>query len=247
MKKGKIKRNLQILVYYPITAWIVSYPFKQAVLNGEPWEKCFLKFLYAFLIVDILCSILEDIPSIIIKLYKRFKVHVVEKKEEKQKKEAEQLQQKMKEKIQNEEEKQRKVLEGNEEFQKIEEASIVYERLVNIMQEKLLDAQVTEKFQDALEEIHFLLEILEEDNSAYKKAEYMLTVCLPELENITKIYLNVLKIVNSGEEESRKDYLQFLEVFQQYMQSIKEEILSSSKMDLKVNTSVMESVMNCRM
>ncbi|MFR5190202.1 MAG: hypothetical protein ACLTEH_02955 [Clostridia bacterium] len=190
---------------------------------------------------------MEDIPKAIAKGYKNFKNYMNKKKEEKRVKEAERLQQEMKEKIQKEEEKQREVLSGNEEFEEIQQADMVYERLKSTMEQRIFNKQITEKLQNLLEEIHLLLEILREDKSIYEKAKYMLRVCLPELENITNTYIDVLKITTSEEKDSSDEYLHFLEVFQQYILSIREEILNSTRTDLEVNTSVMENVMKNRM
>lgn len=246
-KKVRIKRFLVIYMYYPLTAYVLVYSFRQAILNGEPLEKCFLNLLYSFLILDIICSVLEDIPKAIAKRYKNFKDYMNRKKEEKRTKEAERLQQEMKEKIQKEEEKQNEVLSGNEVFEEIQQADIVYERLKSTIEQRSFNNQITEKLQKLLEEIHLLLEILKEDKSIYEKAKYMLRVCLPELENITNTYIDVLKITTSEEKDSSDEYLHFLEVFQQYILSIREEILNSTRTDLQVNTSVMENVMKNRM
>lgn len=246
-KKVRIKRFLVIGMYYSLTAYLLVYSFRRAFFNGEPLEVCFLKLLYSFLILDMICSVLEDIPKAIAKGYKNFKNYMNKRKEEKRVKEAERLQQEMKEKIQKEEEKQREVLSGNEEFEEIQQADMVYERLKSTMEQRIFNKQITEKLQNLLEEIHLLLEILREDKSIYEKAKYMLRVCLPELENITNTYIDVLKITTSEEKDSSDEYLHFLEVFQQYILSIREEILNSTRTDLEVNTSVMENVMKNRM
>ncbi len=230
-------------IWFCLTAILMTMPYYYAIKQQEPIHICILKLLYSFLIMDILCSILEDVPLWVQKLKK----HREQVREKQRKEKEEELQQKMQEQIQQEEEKQREILDGNVEYQELEKAELVYERLVHILQEEKMNEKENKKLNQLLKEIHLLLEILKEDNTHYEKAGYMLRVCLPELENITNIYLDMLSVTNTIQEEDSERYCSFLKQFKKYIESIKEQIYSVGKSNLEVSTSVMEKVMLSRM
>lgn len=240
-QREKLQRVLCV-IWYCFTAVIMVWPYQLALKEHQDIEICILKLLYSFLIMDILCSILEDIPLGLQKLKWRKKQKEKKRREEKEK----ELQQKMQEQIQQEEEKQRKVLEGSTEYQEVEQAENVYETLMRVVEEQKLGKKENQKLNHLLEEIQQLLEILKEDNTHYEKAGYMLRVCLPELKNITNIYLDMLSVASIQEEDTDK-YCSFLTQFKKYIESIKEQIYSTGKVNLEINTSVMEKVMKSRM
>lgn len=240
MKKEwkKWRKKVLRMVWSFSTAFVMVLPYEWAMRQQEPIIICILKLLCSFLIMNILCSRLENTPLILKKVEKYKK----QKQERQEKKKERKLQQKMQKQILQEEKKQKEILENAE----IEKAECIYERLVNALEEQNLGEKESKMLGQLLEEIHLLLEILKEDNTHYEKAGYMLRICLPELENITNIYLDMLSITSVREEDTEK-YCSFLRQFEKYLECIKEQIYSVNRTNLELSTSVIETIMQSRM
>lgn len=244
-KSEKQRERLRVIwcmIWFFATAVLMTIPYYQAMKRQEQIEICILKFLYCFLIMDILCSVIEDIPLMLQKLKNHKKCKLDECNRVTQK----ELQHRMQEQIIQEEERQKRKLEEGIEYQILDRAELTYERLERTLQKKVLGEEETYEFSSLLKAINWLLKIIQEDEEHYQRAEYMLRVCLPEIENITNIYLKILNIGLETEEDKAR-YCSFLKQCKIYLNDIKEQIYSGEKVDLEVSTSVMETIMKSRM
>lgn len=234
--KRKVKKYFKkafCIIYYAVTAIVPIYFFAVVFsLKGDIIYTVAISFV-SFIIMDIICSGLEDGITQIGKLIK----HEKKKRQEEQKEIERQKEEEIKKLEQ-------LVLEKNnynKEIKEAEEKCAEFRKDIKDIKEKL-EKQTYKELRKICAKIEEIVEILKEDPEEYYQIRHIFKVYFPEFIKTTYKYIDIVN-VDTIDKENREEYIKLIAEFDNYLDFAKSKINSTDNVSLNVGIKSLIKIM----
>ena len=226
--------------YYATTAFVPVYVFYRMFKKENSIILAFAVAFISLIVMDIICTLIEDFSEVIYKGIKRIgeAINSIKQKKEDKKEEL---------KRQKEEEfkKLEELISAKKSYKDdIEKASERKENFIKSIKKnkELLPKEVRKALEKVYEKMDDIIKILENDEEEYYPIRHAFTIYLPEFERITNRLINIAE-GDSLDDQAVTDYMKLTNEFDQYLDYIKSRINSTDKMSLNIEITSFVKVM----
>lgn len=239
-KKERIKRRIATCfkflfcgIYYILTSCIPIYVFYIVYCQKNLFIYSITIGFVSFIMMDIACSIIEDIFDKIgcgirnIKVKRQEKIEEVKRKKEEELKEFEKL-----------------LLKKNnyeEEIRKAEENYSNFKDVIKKNKNKLPE-EIYELLTETSQKVKQIIKVLKQDGEEYYSIRHTFTVYIPEFERVTYQFLDIVS-GDSLEEVGKSEYIRFVTEFNKYLDFVKDQINISDKKSLQISINSLIKIM----
>lgn len=223
-KVANILKGVLRIVYIASTACIPCYVFQFTFsLKGNLLYAITISVI-SLIMMDIMCSILEDIAKSIYKIFANIKEKKLEIKEEAKRKKEEEIKQLKK-----------LLLEKNDyggEIQQAKEENKDFKKKIRNNEGKLPE-NISKMLKEVCKNMDDILEVLKKDTEEYYPLRHTFKVYFPEFQKSTYQFINIAE-GDSLDEETISEFMKLGVEFNQYLNYIKSSINKQDKISLSV-------------
>lgn len=224
MKVAKVLKVFFSTTYFAFTAYIPIYVFQFTFsLKGNLLYAITISAI-SIIMMDIVCSILEDAGESIYEIFANIKEKKLRIKEEAKKKKEEEV--KKLEKL---------LLKKNDytsEIQCAKEENREFEQKIEKSEDDL-PKKVVEKLKRICNNMKEIIEVLEKDIEEYYPLRHTFKVYFPEFKKATYQFINIAE-GDSLDEETVSEFMKLVIEFEQYLNYIKGNINKQDKLSLNI-------------
>lgn len=237
-KRNRFKRKLYKLlkcifniVYFAITAIVPIYVFYYVFsLKGSIIYSLAITFIF-LVIMDICCSLIEDVI---------YKIYVYGKRrKENKRKEEEEIEKTKKEQLQKMEEALVEIGNYNSEVECAERQYEEFEKYIESIKEKL-PKNISNYMQQISKKMHDIMSILKEDSEQYYPIRHMFKAYFPEFIRITHKYVDI--ITTEKDQDATQNFLKLVIEFKEYLDSIIKKIQDTDKVSFDVGLKALTKI-----
>lgn len=221
----KVLKVLLCIIYFTITESFIVYVFVKTCKEVGNFWHAFAIANIAFVVMDIICSMIEDYAKSVYCFAKK----------RKQKKEADR-----KAKLEQEKKKAKELEEAllyqKKNYQEdVKDAILFSSKFIDTVKKEKenIPTKVFSKLREICKLLNEILEMLHRDPDEYYNVRHVFSVYFPKFEEITNKYIDILK-ANTLDQKNTDEFLRLIEEFKKYLEFIKENIDYSDKLDLNV-------------
>lgn len=234
--KRKVKKGLKYLfciIYYAVTSAIPVYIFAMVFSLKNSIIYSYAIAFISFIVMDIICCILEDSGNKI----NKYIINIKKKKKEKQ------------EKIKKQKEDEIKHLEElvlekdnySKEIEQVEEEYKEFKKEIKDIKEKI-NFEIYKSLGKTLSKIKKIIQILKENQEEYYKIRHTLKIYFPEFRKMTCQYIEIVN-ANNLDDESTSEYKRLITEFNNHLDFVKGRINETDKVNLNVGIKSLIQVM----
>jgi len=239
-RKEILKRKVKILfkylfciIYYSITTCVPIYIFYLVYCKKSHIIYAIAISFVFFTIMDIICSISEDVVNKIYCFVRKRKVRRQKKLEEiKRKKEEEII------------EFEKFLLKKNNyeaEIEKAWENCSNFKEIIKANKSKL-PQEIYQALRQVCSKRKQIIEVLKQDSEEYYSIRHTFTVYIPEFERMTNVFLEIVN-ADSLEESGKTEYMKLVTEFDKYLDFVKNQINISDKANLQISIKSLIKIM----
>lgn len=223
---ANIFERILSIIYITSTACIPIYVFKFTFSLKNNFTYALAVSFVSITLMDIVCSILEDIFSSIYKIFENIKEKKLQAMEDAKRKKEGEI--KQLEKI---------LLEKDDYDEEIQWAKSENENLIKEIKKhkEKLPEDIAKKIEKVCDIIKEILDVLKKDTEEYYPLRHTFKVYFPEFKKTTCQFISIAE-GDSLDEETITEFLKLVEEFNQYLNYIKSSINKQDKLSLRVGT-----------
>ena len=233
-KKKIYATHILKLIYIGITTFILILIFQRSYYEKNNFLYAIAKTGLAICILDIICTVSEELAII----YKKHRQKVKEQKESTKLEQENKMQKQLQEIYDYQDKKTiylKEVETAIEEFQK-------FQKKLNVLHNKKIPLATREKLASVLKKMENILDFLKDDSLKYHSIKYTIKIYIPKFQEITYNYLKLLKTDTIGNIE-QEEYQNAVIEFNEYLNDVKLKMSQEDCINLSVSISSLENVL----
>lgn len=234
--KRKVKKGLKYLfciIYYAGTSAIPVYIFATVFSLKDNIIYSYAIAFISFIVMDIICCILEDSGNKINKYIRNIK--------KKKKEEQERIKKQKEDEIKQLEKLALEKDNYSKDIEQVEEEYKKFKKEIKDIKEKI-DFEIYKNLGKTLSKIKEIIQILKEDPEEYYQIRHTLKIYFPEFRKMTYQYIEIANAENL-DDESTSEYKRLIAEFNNHLDFVKDSINATDKANLNVGIKSLIQIM----
>lgn len=223
-KVNTVLKKIFCIIYYISTAAIPVYIFATVFLKKDNIIYSCAIAIISFIVMDIICCILEDSVNKI----NKYIINIKKKKKEQQ----ERVRKQKEEEIKKLEELVLEKDNYSKDIEQVEEEYKEFKKEIKGNKEKI-DFEIYKNLGKTLSKIKDIIQILKEDPEAYYPIRHTLKIYFPEFRKMTYQYIEIANTENL-DAESTAEYKRLITEFGNHLDFVKDSINTTDRTNLNV-------------